>query len=145
MRRAYGGSRCGDCVKTRCDPNTSSSFQRSQPKSKDPSGLLGGGGQDCEEGYQVSAKGRQEIDIPFYPCSLTLPLPSMLHVIAFSGRKLQTTRTVSICDARCVTQQEMLSAPLLQTLLSLPLDPPPEHFLLHLLLSKRLRSLISAL
>lgn len=43
------------------------------------------------------------------------------------------------------TQAEILSTPLLQTFLSLPLHPLPENFLLHLLLPKRLRSLCSTL
>jgi len=53
---------------------------------------------------------------------------------------------VSVCNVRCMAPEEGISpAPLLQTLLSFPLHPLPENFLLHLLPPKRLHSLVSIL
>ena len=75
-----------------------------------------------------------------------LPLSSVLYVLAFNGRRLRTTCAVSVCNVRCMTpEKEILSTPLLRTVLLFPLHPFSEHFLLHLLPSKCFRSPVSAL
>ena len=142
MRRAYGGSRCGDCVKTRCDSNAQSSLQRSQPKSKDPSGFLGRGGQDRQESYQVSAKGWQEIKIPHHPHP-----PSFTNLVDVACTRFWWQKTTNDKYRQCIQRAmcEMLSTPLLYTLLPLALHPLPKHFLFHLLPPKCLRSPISTL
>ena len=72
---------------------------------------------------------------------------SILRVLAFSDGNPRMTSALGICNAarRVIAQDEILSTPLLRTLLSLPLRPFPKHFLFHLLPPKRFRSPLSTL
>jgi len=64
---------------------------------EDPSGVLGGGGQDRQESHQVSAKGRQEIDILSHPYATTFT--TLIHVACTRFRWQKTTN--DLCG-RCM-------------------------------------------